>query len=310
MAYLFLILGLAALIIGGELLVRGAVGIALKLNISTLIVGLTVVSFGTSMPELLVSIQAALEGHPDISMGNVIGSNICNIALVLGLTTIVFPIDVQKNSIRIDWPVMMAASLLLFFFILDGELVQYEGVVFITFLIAFGLLLFKLTKGGTIEESSDEIDITSKKTPLWKTIAFIIVGCVGLVYGADWLIEGAIEIARSFKISERVIGLSLIAFGTSVPELATSVIAAVRRQTDISIGNLIGSNIFNILSILGITSIIKEIAVSEAIIQSDIYWMLGIAFLVLPLMLIKKRIGRLGGTLLLSVYVVYIYTLL
>jgi cation:H+ antiporter len=312
MDYFILILGLAILIAGGEILVKGAVALALKFNISVLVVGMTVVSFGTSAPELLVSIKAALGGHPDISMGNVVGSNIANISLILGLTTLILPISVNKNSIKIDWPIMMLASLLLYVFIFNGILGPLEGAFLFLSLLIFNVwLIFKSRKDNlrAAAEQGDEL-ISEPGMPLSKSIIFILLGCVGLLFGADWFLKGAVGIAHNFGISERIIALTIVAFGTSVPELITSVIAAFRKQTDISIGNLIGSNVFNILGILGITGMVKEINVSTEILYSDMFWMLGLSFAILPLMYFGKMFGRVKGAFLLLFYITYIFLLI
>ncbi|MBA3899560.1 MAG: calcium/sodium antiporter [Bacteroidetes bacterium] len=308
MDYLILILGLAILIAGGEILVKGAVAVALKFNVSILVIGMTVVSFGTSAPELLISIKAALGGHPDISMGNVVGSNIANISLILGLTTLILPISVNKDSIKIDWPIMMLASLLLYIFILNGILGPLEGVFLFLSLIIFNVwLIFKSRKENKKTVVEEGAGLTSESTmPLLKCLLFIALGCIGLLVGADWFLKGAVGIAEGFGISERIIALTVVAFGTSVPELITSVIAAIRKQTDISIGNLIGSNVFNILGILGITGMVKEINVSNEILFSDMYWMLGISLAMLPLMYFGNKIGRLKGAFLFIFYIVYI----
>jgi cation:H+ antiporter len=308
---LYLLLGLIVLIIGGEVLVKGAVGIALKFNVSVLVVGMTIVSFGTSAPELLISTKAALQGHPDISMGNVIGSNIANISLILGITTIIFPIMINKDSVRIDWPVMMMSSLILYLFTLNGIIGFYEGLLLFVLLIAFNAFLIIKSRRENrrkAEEEDPELQ-TEAQMPVSKAVIFFLLGCTGLVFGAEWFLNGAVGIATNLGISERIIGLTIVAFGTSVPELITSAIAAFKKETDISIGNLIGSNVFNILGILGITGMVKEIPISLEILNNDIYWMLGISLLIYPLMIYKRSIGRMKGTILLAFYVTYIYLL-
>ncbi|MCB0401370.1 MAG: calcium/sodium antiporter [Flavobacteriales bacterium] len=307
MEYVLLIGGLITLIVAGEFLVRGAVGIALKFNIPTLVIGMTIVSFGTSAPELLVSVKAALEGHPDLSIGNVVGSNIANIALVLGLTTMVLPITVKRSTARIDWSIMMLSSLVFYFFIINGFMEWYEGLFFILGLIAFNLYMFRDAKKDNENEELD-IDVEEvKKSKLWLNIFLILSGCVGLAFGANWLLDGAVQIAKNFGVSEHVIGVTIVAFGTSVPELITSLVAAFKKHTDISVGNLIGSNIFNLLGVLGITAVVNQIPVSEQVIHDDVFWMLGISFLVFPLMIIGYRINRIRGLFLFLSYCAYIY---
>lgn len=309
MEYVLLIGGLITLIIAGEALVRGAVGIALKFKIPTLVIGMTIVSFGTSAPELLVSLKAALEGHPELSIGNVVGSNVANIALVLGITAMILPIAVKRSTAKIDWSIMMGATILFYVFILDNIIQWYEGLIFVLGLIAFNIYMFR-----SIAKKKDEAGIgldvdedEAGKQNVFVQILFIIIGCVGLAYGAGWLLDGAVTIASDFGVSEHVIAVTIVAFGTSVPELITSVVAALKKETDISVGNLVGSNIFNILGVLGITSLVKEIPVSLQVVNNDIFWVLAISFLVLPLMIINYRVNRVRGFLLFLSYGVYIY---
>lgn len=309
-AYFYLILGLILLIVSGEFLVKGAVAIALRLKLSTLVIGMTIVSLGTSAPELLVSIKAALSSHPDITIGAIVGSNISNIGLILGFTALIFPIVVQKDTIIKDWPMMMGSTLLFVWFVQDGMLELYEGVIFIVILISFLFLIIYQSRKTNIKlEAAAEVDISTKNTPLWKSISLIVLGCVGLVYGADWMLSSAVDIAIEFGVSERVIGLTIVAFGTSLPELITSCVAAFRKEADISVGNLIGSNIFNLLAILGITSIIHPIDVSQSVIDIDNWFLIILSLLIFPIMYYGKKISRIKGLLLITFYVYYIYFL-
>lgn len=311
LAYFFLIVGFLLLIFSGDFLVKGAVSIALKFQLSTLVIGMTIVSFGTSAPELLVSIEAALGGHPDISIGSVVGSNISNIALILGITALVFPIAVSRATLRVDWPMMMLSTLLFAGLVLDGELSSLEGVLFLAFLIGFiWWLIYSNRKSNSTPSLSDDVNEDDKEIPLWKGLGLVVIGALGLVFGADLMLKGAVDIAREYNVSERIIGLTIVAFGTSLPELITSCVAAFRKEADISIGNLIGSNIFNILAILGITSIIHPISVSDSIINSDNYILIGITFLVFPLMYFGKKISRIKGLVLLLVYLTYLFYLI
>ncbi len=313
MTYLLLILGLATLIIGGEFLVKGSVGIAKKLHISTLVIGMTVISFGTSAPELIVSVKAALSGNPEIAIGNVIGSNIANIALVLGITVLIFPIVVDRNSKIIDWPMMLLASILFYVFSLDNIIEFWEGAILFGILIGFtGSLIYssrKKTKKEIAEQEQD-LEETSKKVNLGLSILYTLMGLTGLFFGAEWLLNSAVQIATDFGMSKSVIGITIVAFGTSVPELVTSGVAAFKKETDISIGNLIGSNIFNVMAVIGVTALVKPINVEQAVIDSDMLWMLAIAFLLLPLMLIGKKLNRFKGFILFATYVIYITILL
>ena len=306
MEYLFLILGLVVLVVGGEFLVRGAVAIAYRYKLSPLVVGMTIVSFGTSAPELLVSLQAALIGAPDIAIGNVIGSNISNLALVLGITAMIFPMPVKDDTIKIDWPMMMGATVLFYLAIVfDNKLNWYEGLAFVVILVTF--IVWLIRKSRTENKEEEKIMQKEEATSMLYPILLVIVGCVGLALGANWLLEGAKKVAVNIGMSEHVIGVTIIAFGTSVPELTTSCIAAFRKQTDISLGNLIGSNLFNILAILGITGMVKEIKISAEVFNYDIFWLLGLSLFILPLVLLQKRISRIGGVMLFVIYISYLY---
>ena len=308
---LLIVLGLAFLIAGGEFLVKGAVGIAAKARLSKLVIGMTVVSFGTSSPELLVALQSASEGLPELAIGNVVGSNIANLALVLGVTVLIFPMPVSINTIRYDWPMMMIASLLFFVFAFDLEIVRWEGLVMFTILIIFITFIIiksrKKSDPNTVE--IPEIEELAKNISTSKNILFLAIGLLGLYFGSTWLIQGAKSIAEDFGISKHVIGITIIAFGTSVPELATSCVAAYKKETDISVGNLIGSNIFNILAVLGLTAIVNPIPIEEIVMSWDILWMIGISLLLFPMMVIKRKVGRFSGFILLGIYVTYIVTL-
>ncbi|GAA0876154.1 calcium/sodium antiporter [Wandonia haliotis] len=319
MSYLVLILGLATLIIGGEFLVRGAVGIAQKLKLSSLVIGMTVVSFGTSAPELIVSIKAALYGNSEIALGNVIGSNIANIALVLGITVLIFPLPVDRNSKIIDWPMMLFASVLFYVFAMTGTgstetgglIERYEGIILFVLLLAFITFLIRNSRKHTARlMEEDEAVVIPTSRQFIQAILFLAIGLVGLYFGAEWLLKGAVEIALDWGMEERIIGITIIAFGTSVPELVTSAVAAYRKETDISIGNLIGSNIFNIMAVIGITAIVKPIDVTENTLNIDMIWMLAIALALLPMLVIGKKITRFKGLLLLGSYIAYIAVLL
>ena len=300
MDYLILILGFTLLILSGNYLVKSASNIANHFNISKMVIGLLVVSFGTSAPELLVSLQAAFKGLPEMALGNVIGSNIANIALVLGLTAIIFPIIVKSKTILWDWGLMLLASIMLYLFIHDNFLASYEGIIFLVVLASYILFTIKQNK-----IPKDEISDT--KSNLWIASILLIGSILGMYWGSDLLVDSASNIAKSWGVSEKVISVTIIAFGTSVPELATSVIAAFKKEMDISIGNIIGSNIFNILSILGITVLVHPIKVNAETLNTDMYWMLGIALLLLIPILIWKKINRIFGFMFISVYFSYIY---
>lgn len=301
------------LVLGGEFLVKGSTNMALRMRISPLVVGLTIVAFGTSSPELLVSVNAALSGSPDLTMGNVIGSNICNLALVLGVSAIIRPIRVHSDSIKIDWPMTMGSSVLLYLLVREGLLKSFEGLLFIGLLVGYTVFVIRKSRkeNHKVEEAEGQESLKGADTKhLIKDIVLIIIGCVGLFYGSDWFVEGAKGLALNLGVSERVIGITVLALGTSLPELVTASIASFRNQTDLAVGNLMGSNIFNILSILGITSMIKQIEVSDVILRIDMIWMLGITLLILPMMMHKREVGRYEGLVLLLIYGYYTFEVL
>ncbi len=288
MDYLYLVLGFILLVIGGEYLVRSSVALSFKLKLSKMMIGLTVVSFATSAPELLVSVQAAFDDFSDVSLGNVIGSNIANIGLVLGLSSMLTIIAVERDFYRVNWPMMVLMSVLLYFFLwTDLELARWEGIVFLTLIISYIIYLLNNSRIASIPEEADE---SLKKTSNFKVILWLVIGSAALYFGSEWLVDGAVGLSRSFGISQRVISVSIIAVGTSVPELAASVMSIIKGEKAISLGNLIGSNIFNIASVLGITAILKPIAVeSPEILNNDLIWMIGVAVATLPLALIKPK---------------------
>lgn len=305
----YFFLGLVLLLLGGDFLVKGSVALAIRMRVSMVVIGLTVVSFATSAPELIVSVYSALTGHPDMAIGNVIGSNIANISLVLGLTALVYPLSFKKRLYQFDIPVMLTACVLFAIFLFTNALLEaWEGFVFIVML---GLLtLYLIQKSRKQELLSKEVHVDS--VSLFKLSFYLVSGGTFLYFGSHFLVNGASGLAREIGLSERIISVSIVAFGTSVPELAASIIAALKKQKDLSIGNLIGSNIFNVLAVLGITSIVKPIAVlDESLITNDIWWMLGISVLLYPLMFLFKKdhFGRVEGLVLLMVYTIYIYFL-
>ncbi|TXE10167.1 calcium/sodium antiporter [Seonamhaeicola algicola] len=310
MSILWVILGFILLVVGGEFLVRSSVALSFKFNISKMVIGMTVVSFATSAPELLVSLNAALSGSPAIAINNVVGSNIANIGLVLGVTAMVGAIAVDASFYKLNWPVMMVFSMLLYVFLKnDNVLSAFEGVVLFLGLLLFLFILIRSAKKDVVtEEVDDALAIVSN----FKIIVWLLIGAAALYFGSEWLVKGAEEIAVAVGVSQGVIGLSLIAIGTSVPELAASVIAAAKQEKAISLGNLIGSNIFNIGSVLGLTSIIKPIPVTEpTILTNDIFWMLGFAAVLIPLVFLPKRmqISRLKGMFLVAGYGVLMFLL-
>ena len=302
-----MLLGFVLLVVGGDFLVRASVALSLKLNISKMVIGLTVVSFATSLPELLVSLNAALNGSPSIAINNVVGSNVANIGLVLGITALIGTIHVNKTFYKFNWPVLMLFSLLLYYFLCnDNQLTALEGAILFTGLILFVITILRTSNLKKKDDSKDALSLVSSfKITLW-----LLIGGTSLFFGSDWLVKGAVVIAKEIGVSEAVISVSIIAFGTSIPELAASVMAVVRNEKSISLGNLIGSNIFNIGSVLGLTAMIKPILVDDPLIVSrDLIWMLIFAVILLPLSLILKRnqFRKTEGFALVFIYGIFIY---
>ena len=308
MSIAYVIIGLLLLVLGGEFLVRSSIGLSFKLNISKMVIGMTVVSLATSAPELLVSLQAALSGSPAIAINNVIGSNIANIGLVLGVTAIIGPIAVSKDFYKLNWPVMMLFSFGIYFFLSnDSVLTRIEGIIL---LIALAVFLVVLIRSAKNEVTEDDIDDKLAHVGYGKIFLWLLIGAISLYFGSEFLVRGAKELAKNFGVSEGVISITMIAIGTSVPELAASIIAIIKGEKAISLGNLIGSNIFNIASVLGITALVKEIPVTEPqILARDIFWMLGFSLILLPLVFIPKKyiLSRFKGLFLFLGYVGFIY---
>ena len=311
MSILFIVLGLALLVVGGEFLVRSSVALSFKLKLSKMVIGLTVVSFATSAPELLVSVNAALDGFSDISLGNVIGSNIANIGLVLGITAIIAPLMIDRDFYKLNWPVMIFLSFLLYALLKTGnQISRIEGGILLLSLIAYlWMLLRKARKERESMDVSNEVDDTLLSISNYRILLWLILGGGALWGGSELLVKGAVDLATAMGVSERVIAVTMIAVGTSVPELAASVIAAMKREKAISLGNLIGSNIFNIASVLGITSLILPINLNDPrVLTNDIFWMLGFALVLLPLAFLPKKftLGRWKGLLIFAAYVAFV----
>tara|TARA_B100000780_G_scaffold172096_1_gene120489 strand:- start:5342 stop:6283 length:942 start_codon:yes stop_codon:yes gene_type:complete len=298
--------GLIVLVLGANLLLKSAVSISLKFNVPRLLIGLTVVSLATSAPELIISIKSALIGSSDLAISNVVGSNIANLGLVLGLTILFSPINISKDIYKYDWPIMMFSAVYFFIIISDKIISNLEGVILIVLLIITISFLIK-------KQHSSEEDVDLEVNPvesMSQSILFLIVGGIFLYLGSDWFILGAIDLANSFGVSERIIGITVVSIGTSIPELATSMVAIVKKEKGISIGNLLGSNIFNVFAVLGITSIISPLIVNDLnIINFDIYVMLFFSAIIFPLIFFPKKfvLGRVEGFVILSAYVGYIY---
>lgn len=306
MNILLIAAGLALLILGGNWLLKAAVSLSLKLEIPKIVIGMSVVSFATSAPELIVSLNSALNGHADIALANVIGSNIANFGFVLGIVIMIGTIRVERSFYVQDWPVMMLSSLLLYLFMTTGEtVVAWEGFLMFMLLIAIMIYLIRFQQTAVVDEMpEDDIPL-----PLGKTLGLLLIGGLGLWGGSELLIEGAVNMAAHFGISERIIGITIISIGTSIPELAASVIAVARQEKAISIGNLIGSNIFNILAVVGITSMVTPIPIQDkGLLDFDVLWMLYFALLLLVLVFApsKMRLSWREGLILVGSYLVFI----
>ena len=313
---LLLIVGLVLLYFGAEWLVKGAVAIAQRLGIGPLVIGLTIVAFGTSLPELTVSIQAALAGSGDIAAANVVGSNIFNIAMILGLAAVVCPIRITANLVRVDIPIMIAVSLLAIGLLADRHLSRREGGLLMAGIVGYLLLsyylAYKKPDAALIQETEDihsQQNTAVAQGNLWLSIGSIVLGLLLLVIGSKALVSGAVRLAQFFGLSEAVIGLTIVSAGTSLPELATSVVAAYRRQPDIALGNVIGSNIFNLLAILGVSSTLVPYA-APGIGSVDLAVMLAVAVISLPMMWSRFTLSRLEGIILLICYGLYMAYLL
>jgi cation:H+ antiporter len=299
---LTLIAGLALLVWGADLLVKGASRVAAGFGISPLVIGLTVVAFGTSAPEMAISVSSALKDEADIAVGNVIGSNIFNVLFILGLSALITPLVVSKQLVKVDVPIMIGVSVLAFLLSMDGRIALWEGVILFAGVI--GYTIFAVRLGKATGESGEAIE-GADRTAL--NIALIVFGLVLLVLGSQWLVSAAITIASAMGVSELVIGLTIVAAGTSMPEVATSVTAALRGQRDIAVGNVVGSNIFNILAVLGLTAIVAPggLPVSDAAIRFDYPVMMAVAVACLPIFFVGYTIHRWEGALFLGYYVAY-----
>ena len=309
--------GLLLLAAGGESLVRGATRLARLAGVTPAVIGLTVVAMGTSLPELVVSVIAAMRGTPDIALGNVIGSNIFNVTIIIGIAAVVVPLPVNGSAIRIEWPFMFAVSVIAVVLAANGMVGRAEGAVLLAMLVGFTAYMVGRARrevsgleAADFEDETERRSVRSGPRAAVLSLTFIAAGLVLLVGGGRLLVDGATALAQLAGLSERVIGLTVVAAGTSAPELATSIVAALRRHTDVAVANIIGSNIFNLLGILGSAALLNPIPVSSAILRVDMAWMLGTSFLLLPIFLRFRRITRWEGVFLVAVYLVYLTLLL
>ena len=305
MNIVFIFLGFLLLVVGGEFIVRSSVALSLKFNISKFVIGMTVVSFATSLPELIVSVNAALNNSPSIAINNVIGSNIANIGLVLGLISILGKITVDNYFYKRDWPWMFFFSLLMWFFISqDSVLQKYEGLILFLILIFFTLTIIKKSNYLDFKGS---IDDELLKTSNFKIFVWLIISSITLYFGSEFLVDGAVNLAKQISISEAVISVTIVAIGTSVPELAASLVAIAKKEEGISVGNLIGSNIYNILGVLGVYSFFGNFSIPAVIGSEDLLFMLFVTVMILGFMFFLKRIGRTYGSIGLALYISYIF---
>ncbi len=303
LALIKILIGFVLLIYGAEYTVRGAVAIANKLNIPAIIIGLTIVAFGTSAPEFVVSISSAMKGSAGIALGNVIGSNIANVMLILGAAAMIYPIRANIKTFSRDYLFMMFVTILFAFFAKDGTFDNREGLFLLLLLAIFIFINYRNSKNSEDEESS----VSPIANRSWAFVSLVTVGgLAGIIYGADLLVDGAVFVAKAFGVSEDIIGLTLIAFGTSLPELATTCMAAFRRQADVALGNIIGSNVWNIVLIMGASSSMVEIDVPTQFINFDIWVMILSSGFLLPIMYVSHKIGRLSGATYVLGYFMYI----
>lgn len=317
MIWVLFIVGFVFLIVGADILVKGSASIAKFYKIPDMVVGLTIVSIGTSMPELIVNLIASFSGESDIAVGNVFGSNIANVLLILGASAIIYPLPIVRNTLLTELPIVLVATLLVGFLAnaavfdpaLDLTLSRWDGIILMIFFVFFMIYIFHLAKSGKQEEMSDGEEI--ELLPMWKSISFIVAGIIGLFIGGKWVVDGAVEIARMFGLSESFIGLTIVAVGTSLPEMVTSMIAAHKRNTDIAVGNIVGSNIFNLLWILGISAIINPLPFNTVSNLDIMVMIFSSVMLLLPLAFSKNNTVTRGlGVFFILSYVGYIVFLI
>jgi cation:H+ antiporter len=317
MVWLMAALGLVILLFAGDALVKGAVNLSLRIGIPALIVSLTIVAFGTSAPELLISVQAALDGVPGIAMGNVVGSNTANVLLVLGIPALIAVMQTAEHDTRKSFVVMIAATVLFIALAFRGVFDWVAGLVLLGALTLALVDMFRdarkhkaaaaaVAAGMDGTDDLDDLEGADPDMPWWKIIVFLVLGLIGLPLGADILVDAATEIARTFGVTETVIGLTLVAVGTSMPELATTVMAAIRRQADVALGNVIGSNFFNLLGIIGVASLVAPIPVDPQFLTFDLWVMLAASLLLIPFVFLRQNIGRVWGIALILMYVAYV----
>ena len=313
MTWLLLIAGLVLLVIGADLLIKGAARLASNFGVPALVIGLTVVAFGTSAPELAVSVKAAYAGQAELAIANVVGSNIFNILFILGVAALISPLVISRQLIRQDVPIMVGVSIVAVLMTLDGSINKLEAIILTLGLISYTWFLFYQGKQKGADVADGEVEEMLKaQVPMWQNILLVVVGLVLLVAGARWLVQSAVELAIAWGVNEAVIGLTIVAAGTSLPEVVTSVMATIRGQRDIAVGNVVGSNIFNILCVLGVSGLVSPtpLLAGEQLAGFDIPVMLGVAALCVPVFFIGSILNRIDGVLFLILYVAYVWILI
>ena len=315
------VVGLLMLVAGGEVMLRGAVGLATLARLTPAVIGMTVVAAGTSVPELAVSATAAIKGSQDIAVGNVVGSSIFNLLFILGLAALVRPLAITGNTIRLEYPVLLLVTLMCLAVADDGTISRLDAVLFVATYIGFTTYLVKLVRGqmnltltANLDAEVAALEPAAEHAPpppkLWVCLGFLTAGVALLGLGANATVAGAVELGRMIGLSERVIGLTIVAGGTGLPEVVTSLVSSIRGRDDVAIGNVIGSNLFNILGVLGLNGLIAPIPVAPAILASDNWWLMGATLLLFPLIFTGRRLGRVEGAFLLGIYAAYLYFLL
>ncbi|MCR6649976.1 MAG: calcium/sodium antiporter [Cellvibrionaceae bacterium] len=313
MTWVLLVLGLVLLVFGADLLVKGAARLAGNFGVPALVIGLTVVAFGTSAPELAVSVKAAYSGQAELAIANVVGSNIFNVLFILGLAALISPLIISHQLIRQDVPLMVGASVVLVLMTLNNSIERWEALILLLGLIAYTAFLFYQGRKKGVDTSDGEVEEMLKaKVPTWQNVLLVIGGLILLVLGARWLVQSAVEIATMFGVNEAVIGLTIVAAGTSLPEVVTSVVATIRGERDIAVGNVVGSNIFNILCVLGLSGLVSPapLLAGEQMAMIDIPVMLGVALLCVPLFFAGATLTRIDGGVFLVLYVAYVWFLI
>jgi cation:H+ antiporter len=307
---LWFVLGLVALSIGADVLVRGASALATRFGVSPLVVGLTVVAYGTSAPEMAVSISSAFDGKADVAFGNVVGSNIFNVLFILGVSALIAPLVVGVELVRKDVPVMIGAALLTYLLGADGRIGRFDGILLVLLAVAYTVWLIQASRRETAAAQATgtaEVDPSAARRPLWIQIAFVAVGLALLVLGSNWFVDSAIKTAKIFGLSDLVVGLTIVAAGTSLPEVATSVMASIKGEREIAVGNVVGSNIFNVFAVLGVSSAVAPngVPVAPAAEGFDVPVMIAVCIACLPVFFSGYRIGRANGAMFLGFYVAY-----